>query len=230
MLWRVFEKIGPALIRIYRWMSDPPPPNLRGDRDIEYSGILANLPQGPGEALEFGCGNSILSLVAARRGFKVTAIDLTPVHWFYVNPNLTFVQKDIFDLNLPPSSLDLIINCSAIEHVGLGRYGDGLDLDGDLKTMKVLRRLLKPSGTMLLTIPIGRDATFKRRHRVYGSERLRRLLGEFVIEATEYWAKDGRNCWVLVDEQEALHRQAREWVYGLGCFVLKPAMGSQENW
>lgn len=228
MLWRIFETIEPWLIKIYRRISEPPPPNLKGDRDIEYSWILAHLPQGPGRAVEFGCGNSVLSLVAARRGFQVTAIDLTPVQWFYVNPSLTFLQKDIFELSLDPSSLDLVINCSSVEHVGLGRYGDSVDPDGDLKAMKVLHKFLKPGGTMLLTAPIGQDATISWRHRVYGPERLKRLLEGFLVEAKEYWVKDENNRWVLAEESEALKRKGDESVYGLGCFVLKVVANDEE--
>src|SRR5438445_13828191 len=121
MLSQILRNIEPSLVRFYRKLSDPPGPNLRGDRDIEYSWIAGHRPEGPGQALEFGCGQSYLALVAVHRGFKVTAIDLTPINWPYVHPNLSFHQRDLFDMRFSPSSLDLVINCSTVEHVGLGR-------------------------------------------------------------------------------------------------------------
>src|SRR5260370_18940299 len=193
MLNRTIHKIEPALIHIYRRLTEPPPPNLRGDREIEYSWVAANMPPGPGEALEFGCGNSWLSLVAARRGFRVLAIDLTPVEWPYVYPGLQFVQKDVFDVELPMASLDLVINCSAIEHVGLERYGDPGNADGDLTAMERMRRFLRPGGTMLLTIPVGRDATVVPLHRIYGLKRVPLLLEGFDTQAEDYWTKDVPN-------------------------------------
>lgn len=93
MLNRTIHKIEPTLIHIYRRLTEPPPPNLRGDRHIEYSWIAANMPSGPGAALEFGCGNSWLSLAAARRGFRTLAIDLTPVEWPYVCPVFNSFRK-----------------------------------------------------------------------------------------------------------------------------------------
>jgi len=220
MLNRTIQKIEPALIYIYRRLTEPPAPNLRGDRHIEYSWIVANMPQGPGEALEFGCGNSWLSLVAARRGFRTLAIDLTAVDWPYVYPGLQFAQKDVFDLELAPASLDLVINCSAIEHVGLERYGDFGNADGDLAAMERMRRFLKPSGTMLLTIPIGQDATVVPLHRVYGSERLPLLLRGFHVQVKDYWTKDIQNRWIQLDEESALGQEPRPNTYALGCYVL----------
>lgn len=229
MIRELICRIEPTLIRLHRRIALPPPPNLEGDRYIEYSQIAAHLPRGPGKALEFGCGRSYLALMAAQRGFDVTAIDLTPVDWPYVHPRLRFIQKDIFDLNFPLSSLDLIINCSAIEHVGLGRYGDHPDTNGDLGAMKLLGSLLKPGGVMLLTIPVGQDAVFAPRHRVYGPERLPLLLDGYLVDNKDYWTKDGRNRWVIVEEDEALTREPTPSVYSLGCFVLKTPVDIKEK-
>jgi len=121
VIWRILQRLEPALIKLYRRISEPPIPNLRGDRDIELSWVAANIPDGPGEALDFGCGEGWMGLIAARKGFKVTALDLQPIVWDYKHPNLNFVQGDIFKLNFAPNQFDLIINCSSIEHVGLER-------------------------------------------------------------------------------------------------------------
>jgi len=229
MLSRTILKIEPTLVHFYRRLTEPPPPNCRGDRNIEYSWIVANMPAGPGEALEFGCGSSWLSLVAARRGFRTLAIDLTPVAWPYVHPLARFVQADVLELNLPPASLDLIINCSAIEHVGLERYGDGGNARGDLAAMERMRGFLKPGGVMLLTIPVGQDATVAPLHRIYGAQRLPLLLHGFHVTSREYWTKDAQNRWVAVAEAEALNQELRPNTYALGCFVLSAAANAQGN-
>lgn len=210
----------PRLLRMYRALADPPAPNLRGDRDIEYSWILTNMPEGPGECLEFGCGSGYLGLAAARRGFRTLAIDLTPVRWFYRHPNLAFAQRDLFDMSLHPCSMDLIINCSAVEHVGLGRYGDLVGQDEDLRAMALLRNTLKPGGTMLLTIPVGGDRTFQPLHRIYGPKRLPRLLEHLQVRKEEFWLKDDNNCWVLTSREQALDYVPHKSCYALGCFAL----------
>jgi SAM-dependent methyltransferase len=203
--------------------AQPPPQDLSGDRAVEWSWVAARMPPGPGRALDFGCGQSDLSLIAAQRGFSVTAIDLLPASWPYRHEGIRFVQGDILDLPLPEGHFDLILNCSSIEHVGLaGRYGVELpQQDGDLVAMLRLRSLMKPTGTMLLTIPIGRDTNFAPLHRVYGFQRLPRLLEGFRVEDSEFWAKTQDNRWSSTDEMSALDRLPSEQLYGLGCFVLR---------
>lgn len=227
MLWQILLKLEPAIEKIYRRVSQPPPPNLLGDRDIEYSWIASRIPGGPGRGMELGCGKGFLSFIAARRGFKMTAIDLAAVNWAYSHPDLNFVHTDIFDFTLEDGSLDLIICCSSIEHVGLGRYGDRPDRDADLRAMGRLRGFLKSEGVMLLTIPVGRDTVIGNRHRVYGHERVPRLLDGYVAQEKEYWVKDLRNRWVLAEEDTALRRPPSAWCYGLGCFALRRTGGAR---
>jgi len=197
--------------------------DLAGDRDVEWSWVAAKLPGGPGTAIDFGNGGSALGLIAAERGFDVTAVDLEAVTWPYEHPRLRLARGDVFDLPLPERSFDLVINCSAIEHVGIpGRYGVVAERkDGDLDAMNRLRDLLKPAGLMLLTVPIGRDTVFPPLHRVYGAERLPRLLEGFRVESREFWRKREDNRWVAAGEAEALAFVPRERLYALGAFVLR---------
>jgi hypothetical protein len=59
---------------------------------------------------------------------------------------------------------------------GLGRYGDPLDPDGDLKTMENMKKYLKPGGKMFLSVPIGIDILWWNSRRHYGQYRLPMLL------------------------------------------------------
>jgi SAM-dependent methyltransferase len=199
-----------------------PGPNLEGSRHVEWSWILSHLGTGSGEALDFGCGNNLLSFIAARKGYNVTAIDLESVRWPYILPNMRFLRCDILKSPFTKSSFDLIINCSSIEHVGLpGRFEAEDNPEGDIAAMALMRELLRPGGVMLLTIPVGRDAVFVPLHRVYGRERLPRLLNQWLIEKQEYWVKDDQNRWIVAEESAALDREPTRYCYGLGLFVLR---------
>lgn len=203
-----------------------PAPNLLGDRHVEWSWVATHLGSGPGQLLDFGSGGSFLGLLAARKAYQVTAIDLQQVRWLYGHPNVRGLRADLFTLEVPPATFDVILNCSTVEHVGLrGRYGVRQDQpDGDLHAMALLRRLLKPRGIMVMTVPVGRDAVYPPLHRVYGAMRLMRLLSGWLIEQEEYWVKDGQNRWVMVDRSTALNRRPVAWCYGLGLFVLRPTV------
>ncbi len=192
---------------------------LQGDRAIEWSWIVANLPPSPADVLDFGCVQSVLTGISARLGHRVTAIDLRDIE--YEMTGVVFRQGDLRHMDFGGKRFDAILNCSTVEHVGLcGRYGTIEEgRDGDLSAMAMLRGLLAPGGRMLLTVPIGRDAVFSPFHRIYGPQRLPKLLDGFRMEKEEYWAKTG-GLWKCIERHEALLVQGTEEFYALGLFVL----------
>ncbi len=205
-------------------------PNLEGDRDIEWTWISANMPGGPGKALDFGTGDSHLAFQAALSGFEVTSIDLGPVSRFYSHPKVHFHQADLLTMDLPKRFYNLVINCSTVEHVGLsGRYGvTDQHPDGDLEAMKIILQAMKPGGKMLLTIPVGLDQVFAPLCRVYGAKRLPLLLKGYFILKEEFWQKKNSNSWTSCSRAEALKFQASagswsylENIYAIGCLVLQ---------
>ncbi len=230
---KILNLPGRIFRKLKRWRNKPGRPklpNLLGDRAIENSWVIANMPAGPGTALDFGGGEGTLALIAAQKNFDVTAVDLQYVQWPYIHPKLHFVRGDILKLPLLTNHFDLIISCSTVEHVGLvGRYGvDDKLSNGDLEAMAHLRTLLKSDGVILLTIPVGQDDVFVPLHRVYGVKRLPQLLQGYEIEVEAFWTKNDENKWVLSTKDTALNFKARtvslsplQNVYALGCFVLR---------
>jgi SAM-dependent methyltransferase len=204
--------------------------DLLGDRDLEWSFIASRMPGGPGEALDFGCGSGNLSIHAIQRGYRVLALDLEPPVFPWSHPDVEIVQGDLLKLQLQANRFDLILNCSTVEHVGLsGRYGVvAQETNGDLKAMGKLRTLLKPTGKMLMTIPCGQDAVIFPWHRVYGQERLPKLLSGYEVEEQNYWLKHGDKRWYPCNAEAALSytptshpTTATRCSYALGCFVLR---------
>ncbi|MGA9390314.1 MAG: DUF268 domain-containing protein [Candidatus Sulfotelmatobacter sp.] len=216
----------PPLRRIKRSILDKDV-DLRGDRDVEWSFIAGHLPTGPGRALDFGCNGTYLSLIAARRGLKVVALDLEDQIQLWRHDNREFVCGDLLEVRFPESTFDVVINCSSVEHVGLaGRYSVSASLsDGDLDAMKKLYYLMKPGGIQLLTIPLGRDTVFQPWHRVYGEKRLPMLLNGYDVVHQEFWRKDRDQLWKTCEMDEAMKFNAawddKRRIYALGCFVLR---------
>jgi SAM-dependent methyltransferase len=209
------------------------PVDLFGDREMEWSFVVSRPGQGPGEVLDFGSSFGILSIAAARRGFHVLALDLNDDRFPWRHPNVNFLRGDVLKLELPSRNFDFILNCSSVEHVGLhGRYGVATEeTDGDLEAMSRFRELLKATGTMLMTVPCGKDAAMALWHRVYGEDRLPKLLRGFAVVEEEFWAKQADNGWYPDDRAAALsfpatgHRtDPTLCLYAPGCFVLKPQL------
>ena len=195
---------------------------LSGDRDIEWSWVLANLPQ-DSTVLDFGPGPfQLISSVAARKGCNVTCFDVRCSEVFMEMDNINYVYGDVSYYDFKGQKFDCITNASTIEHVGLTRYGDSAVNDGDIKAMSLLRSLLKPKGRMLLTIPVGKDTVHGHLHRVYGNERLPMLLNGFLEVKCEFWIKSNVKVWQRVSKELALQTKSTPYYYALGLFVLEP--------
>jgi SAM-dependent methyltransferase len=198
---------------------------LAGDRDVEWAWSMAHVLHSdvPGRLLDLGAGHGMLSLTAAFRGHTVVAVDLEATAFQFEANGIEYLRGDFNQMAFEPASFDQVINCSTIEHFGLaGRYGSVADEDADLVAMERLADLLRPEGSMVLTIPVGRDGVFSPYHRVYGEERLPRLLDRFRIDREQYWAKPHDNRWTPVERVSALEQQGSASFYALGLFVLKP--------
>lgn len=81
--------------------------------------------------------------------------------------NIKFVQKDLMDHN--ESEISDSVSClHAIEHFGLGRYGDPIDPEGHLKGVLNIVRMVEKGGMFYISFPIGfNDAVHFNAHRVF---------------------------------------------------------------
>jgi SAM-dependent methyltransferase len=198
-------------------------PVLSGDRTIEWAWTLGRLRRDPGRVLDFGTGTGFVALAAALAGHEVVAVDLEPCAFEFKGAPITYRQGDLNELEFEPRSFDQVLNCSTVEHVGLeGRYGSSADSDGDLRAMEKLAALLRLEGDLVMTLPVGRDGVFAPYHRVYGAERLPRLLEQFSVRDEAWWAKPDGETWEPVTREVALSVQGSSSYYGLGLFVLTP--------
>ena len=196
-------------------------PGLSGDRTIEWAWVLSRLRRDPGRVLDFGAGTGFVALAAAFAGHEVVAIDLEPCAFEFKGAPITYRQGNLNELEFEPCSFDQVLNCSTIEHVGLGgRYGSTTDPDGDLRAMERLASLLRPDGDMVLTLPVGIDGIFPPYHRVYGAQRLPRLLERFAVSDEAWWAKLDGKSWQPATRQAALAVHGSSSYYALGLFVV----------
>lgn len=69
--------------------------------------------------------------------------------------NLSSESADILSLPFASNSIKSLSCMHTVEHIGLGRYGDSLDTDGDLKAITELKRVLAMGGNLLFVVPIG---------------------------------------------------------------------------
>jgi len=112
----------------------------------------------------------ILGLLAH---FPITTIDVRKRK--AISRNETIITGDAKKLNLPDHSFDLVLSLCAMEHFGLGRYGDEIDWSADQKAFAEMVRVLKPGGLLVFTTTITRaqPSIAFNAHRIYRHEMLR---------------------------------------------------------
>lgn len=95
---------------------------------------------------------------------SVEYLDIRPLEANFTN----FVSRAASITNLPyaDNSIASLSSLHVVEHVGLGRYGDPLDIHGTEKALKELARVIKPGGVLYLALPIGSAAVYFNAHRV----------------------------------------------------------------
>lgn len=82
--------------------------------------------------------------------------------------NVSFRQLDLMDdENIPENYCDSISSLHALEHFGLGRYGDTLDPDGHKKGFRNITRMLKSGGRFYFSVPFGPQRIEFNAHRVF---------------------------------------------------------------
>jgi SAM-dependent methyltransferase len=98
----------------------------------------------PGRVLEFGCGNGRNAIYLAKLGCKVDAVDASPkaIAWAREKTaangvDIDFWCKSIFDLELTPSSYDLIYDGGCFHHIPPHRRITYVDM---------VAKILKPNG------------------------------------------------------------------------------------
>jgi hypothetical protein len=83
--------------------------------------------------------------------------------------NIVFIKSDLMKHSEIDSNITDSISClHAIEHFGLGRYGDRIDPHGHIKGIKNILRMLKSEGMLYISFPISdRNKTIFNAHRVF---------------------------------------------------------------
>lgn len=113
-------------------------------------------------------GSRIDGFVAHVAAFRtVEVIDIRPLPNNI--PNVTFRQADLM-ATIPESLIECSDSLSclhALEHFGLGRYGDPVSYDGYILGLNNLYRILKKSGKLYLSVPIGPQRIEFNAHRVF---------------------------------------------------------------
>lgn len=157
--------------------------------------------------------------------FVVNASAFVPMRFYDYRPanislsGLACAAGELHNLPFETQSVASLSCLHVLEHIGLGRYGDALDYDGDLKAATELKRVIAPKGRLMLAVPVGGVARIQfNAHRIYTFKQVMDMFTELkLLEFSlipNYEADGGliRNADPQLADREN---------YGCGCFLFE---------
>jgi hypothetical protein len=147
---------------------------------------------------------------------KVKFYDYRPAN--IVLSNLETGSADITKLNFESNTIKSLSCMHTIEHIGLGRYGDEIDYNGDLKAINELKRVLAPSGNLLLVVPIGKPVIMFNAHRIYSYRQIKDYFSDLTLKEFSLIPDNALETGIIKDASEELCNNQN---YGCGCFWFK---------
>ena len=112
--------------------------------------------------------------ISSIKDFCTIASAFIPIDYYEYRPPQIYNLKgfntyscDITNLPFEDNSVESISCMHAMEHIGLGRYGDEVDPDGDIKGINELKRVTKIGGNILFAVPVGKPRLQYNAHRIY---------------------------------------------------------------
>ncbi len=160
---------------------------------VDYA--LANLPDS-GKCLVVG-SPIFEAMELTAKGLEVTYLDVRDPKI----DGLAFTAGDATKMPFPDGAFDCASSTCVICHVGLGRYGDALVDDGDVKMLQELGRVLKSGGRLAITLgPVSAFfdiARIGRRHRIYSIKEAKRMCAVAGFTPIHFGVLDiAENKWV----------------------------------
>jgi len=146
---------------------------------------------------------------------------ITNAHFLDIRPvkvdidNLELLEGSIENLPFEDNSLESVSCLHVIEHIGLGRYGDNMNINGSEIACRELGRVVKKGGYLYLSTPIGRERVCFNAHRVFNPNTILNYFKDFELEEFN-----------MVDDEGKLYKdikvkEFKDKEYSLGMFKLR---------
>lgn len=159
--------------------------------------------------------------ISSKISFNTITSAFIPFEFYDYRPaqvyldNLTCGQADLTNLHFEDESIESLSCMHTVEHIGLGRYGDEINPDGDIKAINELKRVLKKGGNLIFVVPTGKPRIQYNAHRIYSYEMIMDYFkGLKLVEFS--LIPDNANETGMI--KNATAQMVAEQQYGCGCF------------
>ncbi len=162
------------------------------------------------------------------QGFVAHVAAYREIEIFDIRPNesnvknITFKQADFSNpIAIPNAYTDSISCLHAIEHFGLGRYGDPIDPEGHLKGLENMYKMLQQNGIFYFATPIGPQRIEFNAHRVFSVQYLVNLFKDKYEIVQFSYVDDKGELFENINLTNDLINNNCNCNYGCGIFEMK---------
>jgi len=137
-------------------------------------------------------GSRVDGFVAHVASFReIEVMDVRDLH--IAIPSIRFTRADLSAKDFSMTEYCDSLSClHALEHFGLGRYGDPVDYDGYLIGWTNMAEMVKKGGKFYFSVPIGEQRIEFNAHRVFSLSYLLNLIEPYyLIDSFSYISDDG---------------------------------------
>lgn len=129
--------------------------------------------------------------------------------------NLSSETANLTKLHFEADSLMSVSCMHTVEHVGLGRYGDPVQPEGDIVAAKELSRVVARGGSLLFVVPVGKPKIQFNAHRIYSYKMVLEMFPELTLKEFSLIPDNAIDKGIIYNATE---EQSNRQVYGCGCF------------
>ena len=190
------------------------PSNWRDAETSFAADVLNELSSPSSRIIDIGSNHLFISGLCAFR--PITTVDVRPRS--IAPQNESVVVADAANIPLPDHSFDIVLSLNAIEHFGLGRYGDDIDLDADFRAATEWKRLLAPGGIIIVSTTISSrgDALAFNAHRIYSYATIHQIFSGLTLIRESFYSNQRKRRTALFE----LETPEFSWDLYAGAFKL----------
>ena len=138
--------------------------------------------------IDIGSQIEFISVLAAETNYVIIDPSIQPPgKVLSVEPGMVFMSQEAQSLSFNDDTFLWATSLHAIEHFGLGRYGDTVDPKGDIRGIQEIHRILQSQGIFVGSVPIvpeGQEHVAFNKNRKYSIPLIKKMLEDtgFQIE------------------------------------------------
>lgn len=173
------------------------------EREVEIPFMLDNMPEPPKRILDVSCCYTHSLSIFEKLGFDIYGIDLLPYK------HKKFIKADARNIPFKDNYFDVVTCISAMEHFGLVqtpyKTDKVEDKIADIKAILEMKRILKPNGLLILTLPYGKlSFDLKTWIKEYDKKAIDKLINisELKLVKVQYGIEKNDE-WVITNEETA---------------------------